>query len=325
MSEEPVTSAAEPVADLESGASAVESRTVSGVDGSPDEVEAILSDFRNWLRTMPEPVGERPDEGRPEAETIDLHTVLSHFIALRQEVNLQTRSVRAQQEQSSATLAQLQQALELLSRSQARNEQMGGQATEERLRPAIQTLTELYDALALAGREVQKGYDNLTPLLDTLAERETGEEATLPQLTSGSLPLGQSFLSRWLLLPAADAALQANRAEMRRLVEQVKQERQQRQERVHRARETAEGVRQSLAAMTTGYTMSLQRVERALRQHGLEAIPTVGRAYDPDSMEAVEGVPGTGRPNNEVIAEVRRGYRWNGRLFRAAQVRVARG
>jgi molecular chaperone GrpE len=290
-----------------------------------DEVEAILADFRHWLQSMPATAEASPESSLHEPETIDLNTVLSHFIALRQEVNLQTRSVRSQQEQSGEVLRQLQQALEVLSRSQARHEQLAAEALEERLRPVLQTLTELYDALALAGREVQRGYDNLTPLLETLAECENFDEGALPRPVSETLPSGQSFLSRWLLAPAADAALRASRAETHRAIEQMRQERQARQQRVRRAHETAESVRQALAAIVTGYTMSLQRIDRALRQHGLEAIPTVGEFFNPDWMEAVEAVPGTGRPAGEVVGEVRRGYRWSGRLFRVAQVRVARG
>jgi molecular chaperone GrpE len=70
--------------------------------------------------------------------------------------------------------------------------------------------------------------------------------------------------------------------------------------------------------------MSLQRVERALRQHGLEALHVVGQTFDPESMEVVEVVFDSGRPSGEVVEEVRRGYLWNGRVFRFAQVRVAK-
>jgi molecular chaperone GrpE len=41
-------------------------------------------------------------------------------------------------------------------------------------------------------------------------------------------------------------------------------------------------------------------------------------------MEVVEAVSETGRPAGEVIEELRRGYLWRGRVFRYAQVRVAR-
>jgi molecular chaperone GrpE len=294
-------------------------------DDYGSEIEDILADFRHWLETQPAPPNGPYEANQEEPQTIDLQTVLEHFIALRQEVNLQTRSVRSQQEQSGAVLGQLERSLEMLSRSQARSEQLAAQNLEDRLRPALKTLTELYDALAVADPVIRRGADNMAPLLQKLVECENNEEGALPRIVSESLPSGQSLLSRWLLSPAADAALRANRAETHRALEQMRRERQARQERVQQARETTELLRQALAAIVTGYTMSLQRIERALRQHGLEAIPTVGELYNPDWMEAVEAVPGTGRPNNEVVEEVRRGYLWNGRLFRVAQVRVARG
>jgi molecular chaperone GrpE len=101
--------------------------------------------------------------------------------------------------------------------------------------------------------------------------------------------------------------------------------RQGRREQGRRAREGWERVRQALESLVTGYAMSLQRVEKALRQSGLEPIASVGFPFDPERMEALEIVTGSGRPPNEVVEEVRRGYLWNGRVFRYAQVRVAKG
>ena len=56
----------------------------------------------------------------------------------------------------------------------------------------------------------------------------------------------------------------------------------------------------------------------------LEPIPTVGRTFDPEAMEALEAVAGSGRPSGEVVEEVRRGYQQGGRVVRCALVRVAR-
>jgi molecular chaperone GrpE (heat shock protein) len=67
-------------------------------------------------------------------------------------------------------------------------------------------------------------------------------------------------------------------------------------------------VRQLLASLATGYTMSLLRVERTLRQHGLEPIGAVGEPFDSKKMAVVEAVLGSLRPSGEVLAEVRRGY-----------------
>src|SRR5215813_13018876 len=74
---------------------------------TPDEIEAILADFRDWLREAAPPF-----EAPPGAEPVDLHTLVAHFTALRHEVNLQTRAVRQQQEQNAETLRQLEAAVQ---------------------------------------------------------------------------------------------------------------------------------------------------------------------------------------------------------------------
>ena len=88
--------------------------------------------------------------------------------------------------------------------------------------------------------------------------------------------------------------------------------------------EVIDRARQMLASVVTGYTMSVQRVDRALRQQGLEPIPTVGQPFDPERMEVLEVVPAGECLPGEVADEIRRGYLWRGRVFRFAQVRVAR-
>ena len=84
--------------------------------------------------------------------------------------------------------------------------------------------------------------------------------------------------------------------------------RQRRQEQA----DAAERVRQLLEGLLTGYRMGLQRVDRALDQHGLDPIPTAGEPFDPEFMEVVEAVADSGQLPGEVIEEVRRGYLWRG-------------
>jgi molecular chaperone GrpE len=300
----------------------------------PDAVSAVLTDFQKWLTalTAPPPLpsptrgeGEEetpsPTRGEGEEETpsplvgegrgggaatIDLHTLLGQFVAVRQEVNLQTRAVRAQQEQNAETLRQLTTALDALRQSQGRHDQAQQQAVEEAVRPLLKTLLDLYDALALADREVQRLRQTVQSEMEQLAEATTEAE------TPSAPAVPRSFWASLFRPSAPDAAAQA-----------AERERRQQRERLSRARGAR--ARQMLASLVTGYTMSLQRVERALRQHGLEAIPTTGARFDPERMEVVEAVTDSDRPSGEVIEEVRRGYLWNGRVFRYAQVRVAKG
>jgi len=53
----------------------------------------------------------------------------------------------------------------------------------------------------------------------------------------------------------------------------------------------------------------------------IEASP--GTHFDPRDHEAVVNVPGTGRPDGEIVEELRRGYRLRDRVIRPALVAVA--
>jgi len=219
---------------------------------------------------------------------VDLHTLLGQLLAVRQEVNLQTRAVRAQQEQNAQALQHLTSALDALEQGQAQAEQMQQQAVDQAVRPLLKTLIDLYDALALASREMQR----LGEALLAKGGQQSAEAET------------PSLLSRFF--------------SWKRKHERERESRRQKEE-------ERERLRQLLTSLVTGYTMSLQRIERALQQHGLQAIPAAGERFDPERMEVVEAVADSGRPSGEVVEEVRRGYLWNGRVFRYAQVRVAKG
>ncbi|HEX8939123.1 MAG TPA: nucleotide exchange factor GrpE [Candidatus Limnocylindrales bacterium] len=78
-----------------------------------------------------------------------------------------------------------------------------------------------------------------------------------------------------------------------------------------------------------GWIEGIVAIDRKLRQtlesEGLAPIEAVGRPFDPREHEAVANVPGTGRPDGEVVAELRRGYRLRERVLRPAMVAVAQG
>ena len=164
---------------------------------------------------------------------------------------------------------------------------------------------DVHDALALAAREVKRVQDTVLPLLELTTTSPPPREPPVP-VASG--------WARWLGFMAPRPRSTDSLDDRRR-----EQEARQAQE----MRSAAERSRQLLSSLITGYTMSLQRVERVLQQQGLEPIPCVGDVFDPELMEVLEAVSGSGRPAGEVLEEVRRGYRWNDRVFRFAQVRVA--
>jgi molecular chaperone GrpE len=296
---------------------------------SPEAVEAVLADFRAWLHenaAAAPPAGPAPVPPAP-----DLHTLLGQFTALRHEINLQTKATRAQQEQNADTLRQLSQALEALHKVP---EEVDEPDTDEALRPLLKAMVDVYDALALAEREVRRVQKKVLPALDEMTTDEEEEGAPQPaeEEPEPPLPAQQAvpFWGRWFGRQPAETADELHRQhrlhlrELRQRLAAEKHERLALERELHRAGKAADGVRRAMESVATGYGMSLQRLERALQQQGLEPIPTVGERFDPERMEVVEVVIDSGKPAGEVVEEVRRGYFWRERVFRYAQVRVAR-
>jgi molecular chaperone GrpE len=123
-------------------------------------------------------------------------------------------------------------------------------------------------------------------------------------------------------------ALAAQEEEYKRLQsrqeEKQRQERAAGQEREAKIEQVSQRLDQLIDAVVTGYRMSLQRLDRAFEHSGLEPIPCQGEPFDPERMEVVAAIADSGEPPGQVIEEVRRGYLWRGRVFRYAQVSVAK-
>jgi molecular chaperone GrpE len=276
-----------------------------------ESIATILADFQNWLSAAISPGGEDAQgpagPPAPASPPIDLHTLLEQFVALRQEVTLQTKASRGQTRQSEEILELLKQAFTELSQERTQRtqlqEQQQSRQEEEMLRPLWRTLVELHDVLSVSGREVQRGQQATLPLLDSLLQgienRCAGASPEAPAKRPG-------FWARLLGRRGPTADSPASPAEGQAALGQ------------------GEKLRGMLMALVTGYAMSLERIERTLAQHGLEVIPTVGEPFDPELMEVVEAIPDPERFSGEVAEEVRRGYLWRGRVFRFAQVRVVK-
>ena len=262
--------------------------------------------------------GPAPAEMPP---TLDLATLLGHFVALRQEINLQTRAVRTQQEQTGDIVGKVQQALDLAQRSQTRAEQAERQGQEEKFRPLLGTLADLYDSLSTAANQIRRP---TTGILPRLAEMHEEAENDPPSASVSPGRSARSFWSRWILSPTADEAIREHEEAARLAQEKMQLEREERRLRAEASAEAREQVEDALSSLLSGYTMNLERIERSLRKYNLEPIPALGTPFDPETMESLDGVAGTGRPHNEVVEEVQRGYTLNGKVFRYARVRVAR-
>jgi molecular chaperone GrpE len=240
---------------------------------TPEVIDAVLHDFRCWLEHAAEDStqSETGAVGEAAPPEFSWYVLAAEFTALRQEVNLQTRAARAQLEKNAEALVQLENAARALDAARSDNDRPD--ATDELIRPLLKTLVDVYDALALASRAVERVEQKLTEDVRTKAHPVPSVRRWWP----------------WRQPAESDGRDQ-----------------------------------QVLSSILVGYKMGLQRIERSLRQFDVEPIECVGKQFDPDYMEVVEAVSETGRQGTDVLEVVRRGYRWRGKLFRAAQVRVCR-
>jgi molecular chaperone GrpE len=279
---------------------------------TPEAIARILGNYQQWLHeltALPEHDADEPP--------IDLHTVVSQFTALRQEVNLQTKATRSSLEQNTETLQHLSRALDTLSKPPT-----------DAAKPLLKAIVDVYDALTLALRQVTKQRESIGSAHDAIAlERTIPEPPAIPDVATPALV--EQPRGFWTRLfggkPAppvnADMALAVGRQlllDWRTTV--LKEEEAKRQ----RLTEAAQLARAALDGIIAGYQMSINRLDRVLEQAALVPITTIGTVFDPERMEVVEVVNATGEPAGTVVDELRRGYTRDGIVFRYAQVKVAR-
>jgi molecular chaperone GrpE len=69
-----------------------------------------------------------------------------------------------------------------------------------------------------------------------------------------------------------------------------------------------------------------RKLRALLESEGVSTISAEpGTTFDPHEHDAIANVPGTGRPEGEIVEQVRRGYRLRDRVLRPALVAVAAG
>jgi molecular chaperone GrpE len=114
-----------------------------------------LNDFRAWLTDL----SAAPGPADAPA-TVDLHTLVAQFAALRHEVNLQTKATRSSLEQTSEALARLDEAVEALEERPP---------DDDELKPLLRTAVDVYDNLGIALRQAIRQREALEKPLAELA------------------------------------------------------------------------------------------------------------------------------------------------------------
>lgn len=84
--------------------------------------------------------------------------------------------------------------------------------------------------------------------------------------------------------------------------------------------ETLEAAR----ALWKGSVLTLERLDEALSQFGVQEIECLGGEFDPGIMKAVDVEETPAEREGEVLSVYRTGFEWNGELLRPAEVKVAK-
>jgi molecular chaperone GrpE len=79
------------------------------------------------------------------------------------------------------------------------------------------------------------------------------------------------------------------------------------------------------SAVVQGVDLTLKQLSGTLAKFGVQAVETVGQAFDPATHQAVSHVPSDTVPRDHVIDEFQKGYRLHDRILRAAMVSVSAG
>ena len=93
---------------------------------------------------------------------------------------------------------------------------------------------------------------------------------------------------------------------------------------LRRIQSEAASLADRLEGLTTGYMLSVQRLERVLAAYDIEPMACLGHSVDAEHMEVVQVVADPAQPPGIVMDEVRRGYLQGGRVYRFAQVVATR-
>jgi molecular chaperone GrpE len=75
----------------------------------------------------------------------------------------------------------------------------------------------------------------------------------------------------------------------------------------------------------SGMTLVLKQINDFLSENGLQPIAAVGQKFDPNLHDAIAHEPSDAVPENHVIRQTRRGYRFKDRLLRPSSVVVSSG
>lgn len=190
------------------------------------------------------------------------------------------------------------------------------------------------ELLAEGGEPAANDLYSVQAAMTVLAQEVKLQGRAFKQLSETVAPVSR-------MAPALESLMEGARREIRREVLDALLDLRDRLARGEEAaRHAAEAVRQPgrrwwwsrpdarageiVAALRTGYELTAARLDEILESFDAREIECLGRAFDARSMHAIGTEETTRVDEGSVIEVCRRGYEWNGEVYRPAQVRVAR-
>lgn len=84
------------------------------------------------------------------------------------------------------------------------------------------------------------------------------------------------------------------------------------------------GAAAAVGALVRGYELGIERLDQTLDEFNAREIRCQGESFDPRRMNAIDSEESATVAPGTVIEVYRRGYEWDGEVFRPAQVKVSR-
>jgi molecular chaperone GrpE len=255
---------------------------------SPEEREHIVRGFEAWLdRAI-------ADEQPPQGLTAELLSALENGDPLPPVESTQSANNGCDLYSLWAAMTALTQEVRLQGRTFKQlnetliqsGQSLAASATEARVGPKDSAGERPQTPLAEARQPRKQEIDVLLDLRDRLERGGNTARNAVEELAPGRLPR----LARWLGVGGS----------------------------------YARHAQEILAALSHGYSLTLDSLDEALMACRVGRIAAEGRIFDPQCMTAVD-IEETGSvPEGTVVEVYRNGYEWNGEVYRTAQVKVAR-
>ena len=86
----------------------------------------------------------------------------------------------------------------------------------------------------------------------------------------------------------------------------------------------ADATGDAMGALVRGYELGIERLDQTLDEFNAREIRCEGERFDPRRMNAIDSAESATDAPDTVQEVYRRGYEWNGEVFRPAQVKVSR-